>query len=70
MPALPSLQKPNEHSSTEAGKQSIWPHSESDIFYEGYTDTIQTLMKKYGITIHSNLAIYVILASMHRSKLT
>ena len=51
--ALPSLKNPNEHSSTEAGKQSIWPDSDSDIFYEGYTDTIQTLMKKYGITINT-----------------
>ena len=51
--ALPSLKNPNEHSSTEAGKQSIWPHSDSDVFYEGYTDTIQTLMKKYGITINT-----------------
>ena len=49
MPSLPSLQTPNEQSSTEAGKQSIWPNSDSDIFYEGYTETIQTLMKKYGI---------------------
>lgn len=37
-----------EHFSMMAEKQNPWPNHDDDVFYEGYTETIQNLLKKYG----------------------
>lgn len=44
---LPTVFAP-DHFSMMAEKQTPWPKQEDDVFYEGYTETIQNLLKKYG----------------------